>query len=182
LAFAREEDWIQAPCRDLVFLAICKPGATLACNLDKDTTKQESRIMKIDSGSDWISINRSAANRAHDAGASAAFAAAMAETGGKSGDAAGRADFTAMTRQEMRDWMNEEIMAGRMTVEISSPFITMTLQFDGFGAATDLDRERVDFLDMARRGIESAHYFNDPDAAERYQAALDIMLARQEEA
>ncbi|MAZ16434.1 MAG: hypothetical protein CL535_08915 [Ahrensia sp.] len=138
--------------------------------------------MKVDSGSDWMSINRAAANRAYDAGASAAFAAAMAETDGKSDDASGRADFTSMTRQELRDWMNEEIRSGRMTVEISSPFITMTLQFDGFGTPTDLTGERVDFLDMARRGIEAAHYFNDPDGAERYQAALDIMLARQEEA
>ena len=138
--------------------------------------------MKVDSGSDWMSINRAAANRAYDAGASAAFAAAMAETGRSSGDGADRPDFTSMTRQELRDWVNEEIRSGRMTVEISSPFITMTLQFDGFGIPADLTSERVDFLDMARRGIEAAHYFNDPEGAERYQAALDIMLARQEEA
>lgn len=159
-----------------------KPGATLACNMDRDTTQKENSAMKVDSGSDWMSINRAAAGRAHDAGASAAFAAAMAETGGKTPNAAGRADFTAMTRDEMREWVNEEIRAGRMTVDVSSPFITMTLQFDGFGAPADAASERVDFLDMARRGIESAQYFNNPEGAERFQAALDIMLARQEEA
>lgn len=138
--------------------------------------------MKVDNGSDWMSINRAAAVRAHDAGASAAFAAAMAETGERTGDVAGRADFTSMTRQEMRDWVNGEIRAGRMTVDVSSPFITMTLQFDGFGEPADTGNERVDFLDMARRGIEAAHYFHNPEGAERFQAALDIMLARQEEA
>jgi len=138
--------------------------------------------MKVDNGSDWMSINRAAAVRAHDAGASAAFAAAMAETGDKTADAAGRADFTSMTRNEMRDWVNAEIRAGRMTVDVSSPFITMTLQFDGFGAPADAATERVDFLDMACRGIEAAHYFNNPEGAERFRAALDIMLARQEEA
>ena len=80
--------------------------------------------MKVDSGSDWMSINRAAANRAYDAGASAAFAAAMAETDGKSDDASGRADFTSMTRQELRDWMNEEIrsavISGKSSTQIAA--------------------------------------------------------------
>ena len=138
--------------------------------------------MKVDGGSDWISINRAAAVRAHDAGASAAFAAAMAETGGKSADAAGRADFTAMTRQELRDWVNDEIRAGRMTVEESAPFLPLTFRMDETGTCeipAETDAQRFDFLAKTRSNIDAALSMNDNHFAERLRFVLDYMQSRQ---
>ena len=138
--------------------------------------------MKVDSGSDWMSINRAAANRAYDAGASAAFAAAMAETGGKSEGGTDGPDFTSMTRQELRDWVNDEIRAGRLTIEESAPFLPLTFRMDETGTfeiPAETDTQRFDFLAKTRDNIEAALSFNDNDMAERLKFVLDFMQSRQ---
>lgn len=138
--------------------------------------------MKVDSGSDWMSINRAAANRAYDAGASAAFAAAMAETGRSAGDGADRPDFTSMTRLELRDWVNEEIRSGRMTVEESAPFLPLTFRMDETGTCeipAETDAQRFDFLAKTRSNIDAALSMNDNHFAERLRFVLDYMQSRQ---
>ncbi|WP_300757944.1 hypothetical protein [Janthinobacterium sp.] len=121
----------------------------------------------------------------------ASFAATLAEkTQAVSNAATGpagaqQADFSNMTRQEMRDWVNGEIKNGRMTLDESSPFMLMTMKVPvGGGAEIPAagDSERINFMQRARLGIEGALFRNDAQAAKSLQAALDIMLKTPEQA
>jgi len=83
-----------------------------------------------------------------------------------------------MTRQEMRDWVNDQIRSGNMTLDESTPFVSMTMKMSvgGFAevdAATD--SERIDFIQRARAGIEGARSRNDDVTAKLLDAALQIM-------
>lgn len=142
--------------------------------------------MKIDSGANYLFANRTQnTNPAARADGASPFAAMLA---GKTQDAqsaiAGtpgvkQADFTDMTRQEMRDWMNQEIKSGNMTLDESSPLMMMTMKMPvggGFEIPAAGDSERIDFTNRARLGIEGAFSRNDPEAAKSLQAALDIMM------
>lgn len=102
---------------------------------------------------------------------SAAMASAQAD-GGK------QTDFSSMTRQEMRDWVNDQIRSGNMTLDDSTPFVTMTMKMPvgGFAevdAATD--GERIDFTQRARSGIEDARSRNDDVTAKLLESVLQIM-------
>jgi hypothetical protein len=87
-------------------------------------------------------------------------------------------DFTNATRQEVFDWMNDEILAGRMTVDESTPFLGMTLKmsaatFQPVDMATD--PERINFLDKAQHGIEWADQHGQRDQAAYLRRAVVIM-------
>ena len=102
---------------------------------------------------------------------SAAMASAQAD-GGK------QTDFSSMTRQEMRDWVNDQIRSGNMTLDESTPFVSMTMKMPvgGFAevdAATD--GERIDFTQRARSGIEGARSRNDDVTAKLLESVLQIM-------
>lgn len=88
------------------------------------------------------------------------------------------ADFTSMTRQEMFDWMNEQIRSGRMSLDESTPFLGMTMKVSAATGQTvemATDATRIDFLEKARLGIEGALSHNDQALAERLRAALERM-------
>jgi hypothetical protein len=88
-------------------------------------------------------------------------------------------DFTSMTRQQMRDWVNEQIRSGKMTVAESTPFVSMTAKIrvsDGQIVPAIGDNERIDFIQRARVGIEGAISRSDGNLVARLQAALDVML------
>jgi hypothetical protein len=96
-----------------------------------------------------------------------------------------KADFTDMTRQEMRDWVNDQIRAGRMSLDESTPFVGMTLRVsmqDLKPIDSSTDSVRVNFIENARSGIEGAFSRNDQDEAKRLQAALDLMVKYQRQA
>lgn len=142
--------------------------------------------MKIDSGAGCLFANRAQTTAPADGAAS--FAANPAgktqETSNTAIDWAGvkKADFTSMTRQEMRDWMNDKIRSGKMTLDDSSPLMMMTMKIPvggGVEIPTAGDNERIDFTERAHLGIEGALSRNDPEAAERLQATVDIMLKNQ---
>lgn len=102
--------------------------------------------------------------------------------GSKTADAAERIDFTAMTRQELFDWMNGEIRAGRMSLEESTPFLGMTMKISvATGQPVDMatDTERIDFIDRARLGVEGALSRNERGLAERLRKAVSTMLGVQ---
>ncbi|MCE4062315.1 hypothetical protein LXM60_19125 [Pandoraea sputorum] len=87
-------------------------------------------------------------------------------------------DFGDMTRQQMRDWVNDQIRSGQMSLDDSSPFMAMTMKVPVDGSAgipAELDPERIDFAQRAREGIAGALALNDPANAKRLQQALDIM-------
>lgn len=83
-----------------------------------------------------------------------------------------------MTRQEMFDWMNQQIRSGKMSLDESSPFLAMTVKISAAtGQPVDMasDGTRVNFIEKARLGIDGALSRNDADLAKRLQLALDIM-------
>ena len=111
---------------------------------------------------------------------SSALAAATAGT-----TAARQADFTSMTRQELFDWMNDQIRSGKMSLDESSPFLGMTMKISAAtGQAVDMatDTTRVNFIEKARRGIEGALSNNDQDLARRLTMAIDVMNRQQGQA
>lgn len=94
-------------------------------------------------------------------------------------------DFTSMTRQDMFDWMNSQIVSGKMTLDESSAFLGMTMKISAAtGQPVDMatDTTRENFLQRARLGIEWARSHQEPDLAKRLQEAVEIMQRRQGEA
>jgi hypothetical protein len=95
------------------------------------------------------------------------------------------ADFTSMTRQEMTDWMNEQIRTGKMSLDESAPFMGMTMKISvETGQPVDMatDTTRINFIEKARLGIEGAQSLNDQKLAERLQRAIDKMHRSQGQA
>lgn len=89
-----------------------------------------------------------------------------------------RVDFTGMTRQELFDWMNEQLRTGKMTFEESTPFLAMTVRIsESTGQAVDMatDDTRYNFMEKARSGLEGALWRNDKEQAERLERAIAIM-------
>lgn len=91
----------------------------------------------------------------------ASFSSAMAaaETG-PAPAADGRPNFTSMTRQELRDWMNDKIRRGEMSLDESTPFLAMTMKMSTDGSFREVpavdDAERIDFAQRIRDGIDRA--------------------------
>lgn len=111
---------------------------------------------------------------------SSALAAATVQT-----PSARPADFTSMTRQEMSDWMNEQIRTGKMSLDESAPFMGMTMKISvETGQPVDMatDTTRINFIEKARLGIEGARSLNDQKLAERLQMAMDRMHRSQGQA
>lgn len=91
-------------------------------------------------------------------------------------------DFTSMTRQQLADWMNEQLSAGKMTLDESSAFLGMTISIpvDGSkGPDMRADTTRFDFISKARLGIDGALSHNDPKLAARLEKAISIMQRTQ---
>lgn len=145
--------------------------------------------MKIDSGVNYLFSNpaQTTAPAARADGATSSTGTLAGKTKETSNTATGtvdvkQVDFTNMTRQEMRDWMNDEIISGKMTLDESAPLMLMTMKIPvggGFEIPAASDNERIDFMERARMGIEGALSRDDLEAAKKLQAAVDIMLANQ---
>jgi hypothetical protein len=140
--------------------------------------------MKINTESNHLYTTQrtqtSAAPGTNPASFASALSAATAET-----SAVKQADFTSMTRQEMFDWMNDQIRSGKMSFDESSPFLGMTMKISAAtGQPVDMatDATRINFVEKARLGIEGARSNNDPDLAKRLQAAIEIMIRQQGQA
>lgn len=87
-------------------------------------------------------------------------------------------DFTNMTRQELFDWMNNQIRNGKMTLDESSPFLGMTMKISvetGRPINMATDPTRINFIERARLGVDGALSRNDQQLANRLQTVLDIM-------
>lgn len=92
------------------------------------------------------------------------------------------ADFTSMTRQEIRDWANGQVRSGQMSLDDSFPLFAMTMKIPvggGQEVPVEGDNERIDFLQRTRQGIEGALSNNDAQAAKRLEIALSMMLHAQ---
>ncbi|MGC7404267.1 hypothetical protein ACPWR0_21600 [Pandoraea pneumonica] len=150
--------------------------------------------MKINSGVSYLGANSTQpATAKRNDSSHAPFAAALAaktQTASQAGTAsskpadAAQLDFTSMTRQQMRDWTNEQIRSGKMTLDDSAPLMAMTMKISvdtGIEVPAESDTQRIDFTDRARQGIAAAQSRNEPENAKRLQTALDILLKHQGE-
>ncbi|MBL0939353.1 MAG: hypothetical protein IBJ03_10675 [Gemmatimonadaceae bacterium] len=93
-----------------------------------------------------------------------------------------RRDFTTMSRNDLREWMNGEIKRGAMTLDESTPFVAMTLYLPVGNTAeaqqahaAAMDSEQVDFVDAARKGVYAANSRGDDSTARLLESALLIM-------
>lgn len=112
------------------------------------------------------------------------FSSALAAATGQT-PSARPVDFTSMTRQEMTDWMNEQIRTGKISLDESAPFMGMTMKISvETGQPVDMatDITRIDFIEKARLGVEDARSLNDQKLAERRRRALDKMHRSQGQA
>jgi len=88
-------------------------------------------------------------------------------------------DFTHMTRQEMRDWVNEQLRTGKMTFEESSPFVAMTIKISaitGKEVPAESDTEQLNFIEKAQAGLQYALSRNNETNAKLLASLLTKML------
>jgi hypothetical protein len=107
--------------------------------------------------------------------AATAFSAALSAA---STSSASPADFTSMTRLEMREWANAQVRSGNMSLDDSRPFMAMIMKIPvggGVGAAEN-DSTRYDFMQQARDGILGARSRNDDTTLKMLESAISIML------
>lgn len=98
-----------------------------------------------------------------------------------SSDAAGKGespDFTRMSSNQLRDWINEQIKSGKMTVAESSPYIGLTLNgmplHDMGKSNTTWQDQPRNYLEDVQLGISGAKWRGD----HLEQQLLEGMLAR----
>jgi hypothetical protein len=87
-------------------------------------------------------------------------------------------DFSNMTRQQLRDWVNSKIISGEMSLDESTPLVGMTLKIStGNMQPVDasLEKESINFFDNASLGIDGALSRGDKKEAAFVQKALDLM-------
>ena len=92
-------------------------------------------------------------------------------------------DFTKLTRKGLADWVNGQITSGLMSVQDSSPFLSLGLN----ASATDLqsgstgldDSQSVNFLQMAQSALTSAQQSGDSASAQQMQSILAVMQQAQ---
>jgi len=87
-------------------------------------------------------------------------------------------DFTRMSSNQLRDWINDQIKSGKMTVAESSPYIGLTLNGmplrDMGNSDTTWQNQPRNYLDDVRVGISGAKWRGD----HLEQQLLEGMLAR----
>lgn len=90
------------------------------------------------------------------------------------------ADFASMTRQEMRDWVNNQLRSGEMSLDDSRPFMAMTMKIrvdsgSGGELSPGSDGNRYDFTRKVREGIHDAKSRNDETSLKMLESALQTI-------
>lgn len=137
--------------------------------------------MRVDAGTSYLYASQRPQASAADRLVATSFSAAP--TAPQSGSTQ-QADFTHMTRQDMRDWVNAQIRSGEMSLDDSRSFMAMTMKMPvsgGLGGelAAESDGTRYDFTQKARDGIQGALSRNDEATLKMLESALSIMRRQQ---
>lgn len=88
-------------------------------------------------------------------------------------------DFTNMSRQDLRDWSNEQIKSGKMTLDDASPFMFMSLDIPVSGDYNLNLNKKVDFFSIVENGLDGAKSNHDLTSLELLEKALNIMKNNQ---
>lgn len=110
-----------------------------------------------------------------------AFSAALATA---QTDGTERPDFTDMSRQALRDWVNGRIRSGEMSLDESRPFMAMGMKIavdgnPGGEVPAVADGTRYDFVQKMRAGMAHAQARNDHATQAMLAAALQTMQRHQ---
>lgn len=88
-------------------------------------------------------------------------------------------DFRNMSRDDLKTWINEELKAGNMTLEESTPFMLMTLNLNAETLEPVGGAEPVNFMEMANRVAEFHRSIGNNESADGLERALEIMQKNQ---
>jgi len=83
-----------------------------------------------------------------------------------------------MTRKDLISWMNGQIRAGKMSLDESTPFVALGMSIPANGNSLEdsyAPSERLNFIEIANRGIEGALSRHDENEAKALQNVLDVM-------
>lgn len=140
--------------------------------------------MRIDAGTPALFASQRPQPTAAERPAAPSFSAALAAS---QADGTRQTDFTRMTRQEMRDWVNAQLRSGEMSFDESTPFVAMTMRIPvdsgaaGMGneLSAESDSTRYDFTQKIRDGIEGALSRKDFMGLKMLESALQIVQRNQ---
>ncbi|RXJ97454.1 hypothetical protein CRV00_01070 [Malaciobacter molluscorum] len=132
--------------------------------------------MKINTENNYLYNNQYTQKSSNLSNNESSFSSVLAATTAES-STNDQVDFTNMSRQEMFDWMNNQIRNGKLSLDDSSAFLGMTMKVSVSGHPVDMstDATRINFIEKARLGAENALSSNDLDLAKRLQIAIEIM-------
>lgn len=130
--------------------------------------------MKIDAIPSHPFASQRTQARTTDRSSTTSFSAALTQAQANSTK---RADFTSMTRQEMRDWVNTQIRSGDMSLDDSRPFMAMTMKIPASGGsggelAAENNSTRYDFTQKVRDGIQAALARKDDTTLKMLESAM----------
>ncbi len=134
--------------------------------------------MKVEAtGTASVRLMKLAVSGESDARFDAALAQASADQGGSPDT--DRRDFSKMTRDGLFTWMNERIKAGELSLDDSVGLLGLSgggaigaLSTD---AAAPVDREPVDFFQLAQDRVAAARHRRESDVESIYLVALGVM-------
>ncbi|TCW78849.1 hypothetical protein C5O80_31750 [Burkholderia sp. SRS-46] len=133
--------------------------------------------MKINAGTNYLVASQRSRVTSADRSAATVFDATRTAT---QSDNIKQADFTSMTRQEIRDWVNAQIRNGEMSLDDSRPFMAMSMKTPVEGGPSGelpavSDDTRYDFTQKVRDGIQGALLRNDKTTLRMLESATQIM-------
>ncbi|WP_192984240.1 hypothetical protein [Pseudomonas sp. EggHat1] len=135
--------------------------------------------MRVDAGTSYPYVSQRQQTSANHSVATPSLAAQSATQI----DGTKQSDFTSMTRQEMRDWVNTQISNGEMSLDDSRPFMAMTMKIPVGSLSGEIPAERDgarhDFTQKIRDGIEGAQSRNDGATQRMLESALQIIQRSQ---
>ncbi|MGY3441251.1 hypothetical protein [Bradyrhizobium sp. USDA 4473] len=136
--------------------------------------------MRIDASTSYLYASQRPQATASGGSTPTSFTATLNAT---QADSTKQANFSSMTRQEMRDWVNGQIRSGKMSLDDSQPFMAMTMKIPVGGSGGELpaanDGRRYDFTQQVRDGIQGALSRNDETTLNMLQSAMSIMQQNQ---
>lgn len=90
-------------------------------------------------------------------------------------------DFSQMSSNEMRNWINNQLKEGKMSLDESAHFLPMTIAIpiENNDLQSNILNKKINFFEKTLSGIQGALSRNDQKSAQQLQAALNIMKQNQ---
>ncbi|ACS84007.1 hypothetical protein [Musicola paradisiaca] len=146
--------------------------------------------MNVDTDNRYASLSAFSSLSPADAGDSAfsstlrtALASAGLDSTGQDVDVK-QIDFSNMTRDELKDWINDKLQSGEMTFDESTTFVSMTvngLSAAGNGINNNNAEGTFNYRQMIQDGLDNALSHGDQASVASLQSVLSIMQRYQGE-